>query len=74
MMPFGITKLHERYVCGLVLPDVEPGGIGQKAELMMFTQERIRSRGVRDVVVVYVCHAEIGWSALVGFECDGLSD
>ena len=73
-MPFDIVKLDEHYVGGLVLPGVEPNDGDDKADLLMFTQERVRARGVREVLVLYVCHPAMGWTALVGTRCEGLDD
>ncbi|AHD23052.1 hypothetical protein Y013_21670 [Rhodococcus pyridinivorans SB3094] len=73
-MTFEITKLREHCVGGLVLPGMEPNGRGQKAELLAFTQDRVRARGLQELLVLYVCHAEVGWTALVGTRCKGLYD
>lgn len=73
-MTFDIRKMQACAVGGLVLPGVEPGAAGQGSDLMMFTQERILARGLDEVVVVYVCNPEVGWSAVVGYRCDGVDD
>ncbi|WP_432677987.1 hypothetical protein ACRAJ3_24975 [Rhodococcus pyridinivorans] len=73
-MTFTITKLHDHYVGGLLLPGVGPNGGVHKAELLTFTQDRVRARGLQELLVLYVCHAEVGWTALVGTRCKGLSD
>ncbi|OOL31497.1 hypothetical protein GQ85_13285 [Rhodococcus rhodochrous] len=73
-MSFELTKLHDHYVGGLVLPGLEPGSTGQRSELLTFTEDRIRARGIGEVVVVYICHPEVGWNAMVGCRCAGLSD
>ncbi|MDM7486842.1 hypothetical protein QT969_00935 [Rhodococcus sp. CSLK01-03] len=73
-MSFELTKLHDHYVGGLVLPGLEPGSTGQQSELLAFTEDRIRARGVGEVLVVYICHPEVGWNAVVGSRCEGLSE
>ncbi|WP_301846304.1 hypothetical protein [Rhodococcus pyridinivorans] len=41
---------------------------------MDFTQDRLRARGLQELLVLYICHAEVGWTALVGTRCKGLAD
>ncbi|MCK8674995.1 hypothetical protein ACWDUD_02870 [Rhodococcus sp. NPDC003382] len=51
-----------------------PGAAAQRSELMAFTEDRIRARGIDEVVVAYVCNPEVGWSAVVGYRCNGVDD
>ncbi|MFD6676948.1 hypothetical protein ACFWDA_21640 [Rhodococcus zopfii] len=73
-MSFEVLKVHSFGVGGLVLPGVSPGATVQRSELMVFTEDRIRARGIDEVVVAYVCNAEVGWSAVVGYRCNGVED
>jgi hypothetical protein len=41
---------------------------------MAFTEDRIRARGIDEVVVAYVHNPEVGWSAVVGYRCGGVED
>jgi len=68
------VKLHSFGVGGLVLPGLAPGAAAQRSELMSFTEDRIRARGIDEVVVAYVCNPEVGWSAVVGYRCNGVDD
>jgi len=68
------VKLHSFGVGGLVLPGLAPGAAAQRSELMLFTEDRIRARGIDEVVVAYVCNPEVGWSAVVGYRCNGVDD
>jgi len=71
---FEVVKLHSFGVGGLVLPGMAPGAAAQRSELMAFTEDRIRARGIDEVVVAYVCNPEVGWSAVVGYRCNGVDD
>lgn len=71
-MSFTIVKVHPCHVGGLVVPDMEPGVAASYSDLMAFTLERLRTRGIRDITVVYVSHPEVGWTAVVGYRCDGV--
>lgn len=73
-MSFEVVKLHSFGVGGLVLPGLAPGAAAQRSELMSFTEDRIRARGIDEVVVAYVCNPEVGWSAVVGYRCNGVDD
>ncbi|MFD6894978.1 hypothetical protein ACFWB0_10585 [Rhodococcus sp. NPDC060086] len=73
-MTFTIVKVGPYRVGGLVVPGAEPGVLGPAADLMSFTLERLRERGVQDLTVVYVRHPEAGWSAVAGYRCDNIED
>ncbi|MEE2059651.1 hypothetical protein [Rhodococcus artemisiae] len=73
-MTFAIVKVSPYRVGGLVVPGAAPGVLGRAADLMTFTLERLRDRGVRDVTVAYVRHPEAGWSAVAGYRCDNIDE
>lgn len=59
---------------GLVVPGAEPGVFGESGGLTDFTLERLRSRKIRDLVAVFVCHPRAGWSAVFGYRLDDPAD
>lgn len=73
-MTFNIVKVRPYQVGGLVVPGAVPGDHGPTTDLMNFTLERLRDRGVRSLSVVYVRHPEAGWSAVAGYRCDEIED
>lgn len=73
-MTFTIVKVDPYQVGGLVVPGAAPGVLGATADLMTFTLERLRARGIRNPTVVYANHPAAGWFAVAGYRCDGLED
>ena len=69
-MSFTIVKVRGYSVGGLVVPGIEPGSGRLGDDLLDFTLERLRARGLGDVTVVYVSNPEVGWTALAGYRCD----
>ncbi|MBM7457827.1 hypothetical protein ACIBED_15275 [Rhodococcus coprophilus] len=72
-MSFTIVKVRGYSVGGLVVPGIEPGSGRLGDDLLDFTLERLRARGVGDVTVVYVSNPEVGWTALAGYRCDDVA-
>jgi hypothetical protein len=71
---FTVEKVAPFQVGGLVVPGVEPGAFSGDGDLVRFTLERLRNRGVRNPTIVFVRDPEVGWSAVVGYRCAGLED
>ncbi|MGN0041043.1 MULTISPECIES: hypothetical protein [unclassified Rhodococcus (in: high G+C Gram-positive bacteria)] len=71
-MTFTIVKVPGYAVGGLVVPGIEPGSGRPGDDLLAFTLERFRERGLRDVTVVYVSHPEVGWTVVAGYRCDDI--
>ncbi|MGW5072937.1 hypothetical protein [Rhodococcus sp. NPDC004095] len=73
-MSFEIVKCGVVDVGGLVLPNVDPAS-GERSGaggLMEFTRERIRERGITEIVTVYTPNKEGDSIAVVGYRCDSV--
>ncbi|MFX1759952.1 hypothetical protein [Rhodococcus sp. As11] len=73
-MTFTVVKVGPCLMGGLVVPGAEPGVFGESGSLTDFTLERLRSRKIRDLVAVFVCHPRAGWSAVFGYRLDDPDD
>ncbi|MFE3290968.1 hypothetical protein [Rhodococcus sp. NPDC059234] len=73
-MTFVIVKRGVQDFGGLVLPNMETGPGERSGGLMEFTRERIRARGITEIVTVYVPNRSGGCSAVVGYPCANPAD
>ncbi|MEN0135016.1 MAG: hypothetical protein AAGC80_07695 [Rhodococcus sp. (in: high G+C Gram-positive bacteria)] len=72
-MSFEIVKRDSAEFGGYVLPRTELSSSAHATDLMKFTRERVRQRGVEELATVYVAVPDLGWTAVVGYRCIDLA-
>ncbi|MFC9356928.1 AraC family transcriptional regulator [Rhodococcus sp. NPDC057014] len=66
-----IVKRQAESFVGLTIPEGKPGRPGPGRELVDFTVERIRDRGISEIFVVYVASPPPRtFTVVVGYPCD----